>query len=411
MEAPCPDTAPLSLEEVTQAALQNNPSVKSALKKWDAMKARIPQAAAWDDPKVSASSRLARYVSINPNAFTDQMLSIEQMIPLTGKNLARARIAAAEALASYEEARRQQLDVVARARSSYYRLANVYARIELNRKNLVSLKQIAEVARAKYQVGDQSAAFVLTAETEYSKLMEGGRDLDQELVEEESALNALMNRDPFAPVGRPVEMDARTSLPSIDKLRALTLEFRPEVRIAATRIEREKANLQLARREWIPDPAVVVEAQRYNDASQAVSELDAGVSFSVPWLNYRKYSAEIREAADNFDAAKQDLQAAQLDAIGLMRNSVEKIETLRHHIELYRDKILPQAQQTFEASGLGYQNGKVSFLDWITAQRNLRDMQSSERLAQGDFQAAIAELEAIIGSNLTSTPETQPIKP
>ena len=33
-----------------------------------------------------------------PNSFTDQMLSVEQMIPLSGRNHSRARIAAAEAL-------------------------------------------------------------------------------------------------------------------------------------------------------------------------------------------------------------------------------------------------------------------------------------------------------------------------
>ncbi|HWB61073.1 MAG TPA: TolC family protein [Chthoniobacteraceae bacterium] len=401
------DEASISLDEVTQAALSNNPAIQSALKKWDAMKARIPQAGAWDDPKVSATSRVARYVAIGPNAFTDQMLSIEQLIPLTGKNLARARAAAAEAVAAYEVARRQQLDVVAKTRVSYFRLANVYAQLELNRRNLVSLKQIAEVARAKYQVGDQSAAFVLTAETEYSKLMEVGRDLELQLATGDAELDALMGRDAFAPLGRPAGSDAEPVVPAVEKLREIAMSSRPEVRIAAARAEQAKAVLQLARREWIPDPAVVVEAQRYDGASQAVSEVDAGVSFNIPWVNYRKYSSEIREAADALDAAQRDLDSARLDTLAALREAVEKAQTMHHHIELYRDKIVPQAQQAFEASGLGYENGKVSFLDWIAAQRTLRDLQSEQQQAIADYQTAVAELEAIIGSNLTTTTQTK----
>src|SRR6266446_9754174 len=109
----------ISLPEVTSVVLENNPAIQSALKKWGAAKARVTQEAAWDDLKVSGSSRTARFVDVPPNAFTDQMLSVEQAIPLTGKNLVRARIAAADAIAAFEEARREQLDVVAKTRAAF----------------------------------------------------------------------------------------------------------------------------------------------------------------------------------------------------------------------------------------------------------------------------------------------------
>ena len=153
----------LSLDDVTATVFGSNPSIKEALNKWDAKKRRITQEAAWDDLRVSAMSRVARFVSVPPNAFTDETVSIEQAIPIAGKNRSRAKIAAAEAIATYEEARRQQLEGVTKARVAYFRLANAYAQIELNDKNLVSLRQIAEIGRSKYEVGTQSAADVLQA--------------------------------------------------------------------------------------------------------------------------------------------------------------------------------------------------------------------------------------------------------
>lgn len=366
------------------------------------MKARIPQAAAWDDLKVSFNEKLNRFVSVSPNAFADQILTVEQMIPISGKNRSRARVAAAEALSTFEEVRRQELDVVAKARASYFRMANVYAQIELNQKNLISLKQIADISRAKYEVGDQSAAFVLIANTETSKLSELQRDLEQQLAAEQSQLNVLMNRDAFSPLGEPVTMDIQPGIPSVEKLRELTLSHRPEVRMAAAKVGQQKATLQLAHREWIPDPSVTIQAQRYNGASQAASEVDAGISFNVPWLNYRKYSAEVREAGDNLEAAQHDLQRAQTEAIGMLRDALQKIETQHHHVELFREKLVPQAKQAFEASQLSYQSGKVSFLDWITAQRNLRDLESMQRQHLSDSQVAVTELEAVVGAELQS---------
>ena len=49
-----------------------------------------------------------------------------------------------------------------------------------------------------------------------------------------------------------------------------------------------KAKLELAMREWILDPAISIEAQRYNRASQAASEVSAGISSNVPWFNGKK---------------------------------------------------------------------------------------------------------------------------
>src|SRR5437899_3155563 len=57
----------LSLDEVTNVVLANNPAIKAAQEKWRAMKARVPQAAAWEDLRAQARSRAARYVSIPAN--------------------------------------------------------------------------------------------------------------------------------------------------------------------------------------------------------------------------------------------------------------------------------------------------------------------------------------------------------
>jgi outer membrane protein, heavy metal efflux system len=398
----------LLLSEVTAAVLANNPAIKEALKKWNAAKARVPQAAAWDDPRLGGDTLVHRFVNVPPNAFMDQSVSIEQVVPITGKNLARARAAMAEAISAYEDVRRAQLDVIAAARGSFFRLANAYDQLEINRKNIDSLKQIADISRAKYEAGTQSAADVLVAETDESKLEEAQRDLERQLSDEQSRLNQLMNRDAFAPLSVPGTASIQMPQLSPTSLRPLVLTHRPEIKMAEAKIDVEKWKLQLARREWIPDPALVVKAQRYNDAGQAVSEVDAGVSFPLPWVNFRKYGAGVREAAENLGAAEHGLDRSQKEALRLLRDQLQKIETFHHHVELFRDKLVPQAQQAFEANRLAYESGKLSFLDWITAQRVLRDIEATARMHLTDYQVAVAELEAIIGAQLYPLPADPP---
>jgi len=398
------DSGSLTLSEVTAAVLANNPSIKEALRKWNAAKARIPQAGAWDDPRLGGESRVRRFVDIPPNAFVDQTASVEQMIPITGKNLARARATAAEALSAYEEVRRQQLDVIAAARAAFFRLANAQAQLEINDNNIVSLQQIADISRSKYEAGTETAANVLVAETDHSKLLEARRDLERQVSDEQAQLNTLMNRDAFAALGVPEEAGLKMPELSVPRLRPLLLTQRPEIKMAEAKIDAEKSKLQLAHREWIPDPALSVKAQRYNDAAQSVSEVDAGISFTVPWVNPGKYSAAVREAKENLGAAEHGLDRLQKEALRLLRDQIEKIETAHHHVELFRDKIVPQARQAFEANRLGYETGKATFLDWITAQRNLREFEAMARQHLADYQIAIAELEAVIGAQLYPLP-------
>src|SRR2546428_8582366 len=111
-------------------------------------------------------------------------------------------------------------------------------------------------------------------------------------------LSVLMTRHASAGWGARKEAQTNRRIPNLAEARELMIANRPELRIAEARAATGKTQLELARRNWIPDPAVTLQAQRYNDSRQAASELDAGVSFTLPWINPGKYSAAIHEARD-----------------------------------------------------------------------------------------------------------------
>lgn len=395
----------LSLSQVIALVLTQNPMIQSARAKWIAATERIPQAGAWEDLKVGANVVLGRFVSVPANAFTDQLVNIEQMIPLSGKNRSKERAAAAEALEAFEEARRQELDIIAKTKASYYQIANLYQLLDINATDEASLVQSLDATRAKFEVGAQSQADLLLAEVEHQKINETRRDLEQKLSDEESALNVLINREPFAPLGRPIDSDGGSLPASAERLRKLILISRPEVREAQAKITVARAKLELARREWIPDPTVSLETERYNAASQFVSQMGGGVSMNIPWLNGKKYRAEEREAESDLSAAVSDLLSAQTEALGLLRNQLEKIETLHHHIELYRDILLPTARQTVASYQADYETDKATLQTLLSSQRNLRDLETMYSQDQSEYRIALAELESLVGLQ-HETPET-----
>ncbi len=318
-------------------------------------------------------------------------------MPLTGKNRSRARAATADAGEAFEGLRRTQLDVVSRTRAAYYRLANEYAQLEVNRRNIELLGQFAELSQARYEVGNAREADVLTAKTDSARLDETQADILRHISDAQTELNVLMNRPAQAPLGTPAALNFEPVPRSLGELQQVALEVRPEVQRARNRMEAEKARVQLARRQRLPDPAFSVKAGRYNDTGQAVSEVDAGISLSLPFLNARKYSAGVTEAQRNLEAAQQEFDAARNETLGLVRDQIKKVETAAHHYQLYRGKILPLADQTLKSHRAAYETSSNNFLELISAERVLQDVESTTLNYLADYQIGLAELDAIVG--------------
>jgi cobalt-zinc-cadmium efflux system outer membrane protein len=391
--------APASQRELISVVLQENRTLQAARAKWEAMKARVPQAKAWEDPRAGSDFRAERSVNIPPNSFMDQTAMLEQEVPISGKNLSRARTATAEARATFEDFRRTELDVVMRARTAYVRLANGYSQLEVNRRNSELLEQFVQISRSRYEAGTATQADLLIAQTDAAKLLETRAELERDVSERQSALNVLMNRPAQMPLELPASLVFTRQALSLQKLQALALSQRPESQRAQDRIDAERFRLELANRQWFPDPALNVKTQRYNDASQGVSEVDVGVSLPLPFLNWKKYGAGVAEARKSLENAEHEFEATRVETLGLVRDQVKKIQTSATQYELYQDNILPVARQTVEASRAAYEASTGGFLELITARRTLQDAESAALNHLADHEVAVAELDAIIGRN------------
>src|ERR1044071_7881602 len=393
-------SALLMVDQVVAEVLSNNPSLKAARANWEAMKERVPQARAWEDLKSAFSTVAGRFVYIPPNAFTDQRLVAEQAVPISGKNRLRGTAAEAEAASAFADMRGGQLELGAKARGAFYRLANGYAQLRIVDANIELLKQFARLSRAKYESGTKPESDVLAAETDASKLEESRFDILRQVSEAQSQLNVLMNRPAQSPIPQPAELQAVMMHLDLPHFQSTALENRPELVMARKKIEAAEARMEAARREWIPDPNLRLEASRYNDSGQAVSELMAGVSINIPWLNRRKYRAAIEEARQMKISAEYELESAQKETLGLVRDAVNKAETLHHHVELFRDRILVLARQNASATQLAYENDRTAFFSLIDAQRTVKDAESMYWSHLADYLTAMAELEAIVGRTL-----------
>ena len=394
---PAPAT-PLSKEALVQTALRDNPSLQAARARWEMMKQRVPQARAWED--LMAGVNLERTGTLRPDKINDVEWMISQTIPISGKNMSQARASAAEALAAYQEWRRVQLDVVLRVNAAYYRLAGAYGQLEINGRTQDLLKQLAQLSRAKYETGTATQSDVLLAETELARLSETRSTLERVLSDQQTQLNVLANRPPSRPVTAPAPLAFRTSVLSSAQAEALASSQRPEILIAWRKIEAEQARLQLAHRQWIPDPQLRIAARQF-PGTPGVQEYDTGLTFSLPWSNPKKYRAGVAEAEASLESARREYEASRTETAGLVRDQLKKIDTFAANTRLYNERVTPMAKSTVESTRAGYETDKSGFLDLITASRNLQEIESAALNQLVEHQIAVAELEAIVGNTPT----------
>jgi outer membrane protein TolC len=397
-----------TLAGVLRAVREDNPMLKAARANWEAMKARVPQARAWEDPMFGLNAE--RIGTTNFADYTDLAWMLSQTIPVSGKNVSRGRAAIAEAGGAFQQFRRAEYDVVSRTRVAYFKLAAAYGQLEINQRNENLLKQMTDITRSKYEVGGQSQADLLTSETELAKVTEQSADIERDIAEQESQLNVLMNRPAQNRLGKPSALAFDDLRLSSEKIRALALGNRPEIGIADKKREAEKARLQLAHREWIPEPQLRVEARQFKDTPGSIMEYDTGIAFSLPWVNFSKYSAGVREAKQNLEAAQHEYEAARDEALGMVRDQLKKIDTNAHHYELYRDKIVPLAQQAVRAALTDYESNSTGFVELVTARRTAQETESTAIEHLTSYRVAVAELEAIIGADPRTQSPTHPSK-
>ena len=388
-------TNELTLASVIAEVIANNPSLKAAHANWRAMEARVRQEGAWADPRVGVD--VERVGTTQFATYTDTEWMVGQEIPLSGKNRRRAKAASAEAEAALAGSGRRKLDLVRDATSAFYNLINAQAQLELNDRNAALLRQLAEVSRIKYEAGTRMQSDVFMAETEALKNQEARRDFEQRLAEARFRLNVLMNRPPTSALGRAAAPVIPTFDFDTDKMETHALLHRPELRIASQRIAAAKARQDVAKRAWIPDPELRVEARQYNGNGARIQEYDTGIFFNFPWVNRGKYKAGIEEAKRNRESAEYELAALESETRGLVREHLTRIQTLHHHYTLFRDRVVPLARQSSESTRISYANDKATFLELITAQRTLQEVEAMAQQHAADYAIAIAEFEAMTG--------------
>jgi outer membrane protein TolC len=392
----------VSLDDLLKQALAKNPEILAAQKRYEAARTRPTQESSLPDPTVSFGSRNTGnpvpFTSIGKDPMANAGLAIEQELPFPGKLRLRGEMAQQEAAAAFQDYQAALLRTTSRLKQDYYQLHYTYKAGEILGQNKDLLEKFARIAESRYSVGKAQQQDVIRAQVEVSVLMQQMRKLNQQRETLKAEINALLGRPAAAPLPRPADYQRAELSFTLEDLAARAEKNSPLLKREQAMVQQSQAALQLARRDYYPDFAVM---GGYYNSGSLPSMWEFRFEAKVPLYFWRKQRAAVEEQAANVAAARYQYQAAGQDIGFGIKEAYEAARTSEELLMLYSRGILPQSTLALESALASYQVGTVDFLTLLTGFRSVLDYEMSYYEEQAAFQKALARLEELTGASLT----------
>jgi outer membrane protein, heavy metal efflux system len=397
----------MTIDEIEREAMANNPEIRAAERRSAVTKARASGAGSLDDPMLmyrNWGTPLQKPWDWNQ---AQHMFMYQQALPGPGKRAARTEVASrqiAETAAEIEVVRRE---IGVKVRKAFYDLLRSADEHRLHDQQMELSKQALQSATVKYTVGRVPQQDVLKAQIAMTRLADHLVMLDQEEESARAELNALMGRDPGAPLEVIGQYGSPRKLPSLIELERIALENRPELKAIAVSSGVAEAQLSLARKAYTPDFTISGGYMLMPSGSMYRNNYMAELTVSLPWLNKRKHDSEIKEAEAAASVVRSEHDAQVNAAFLEIQEALIRARAAERSLRLYSDTLRPQAEAALKSASSAYQHDRTDFLNLIDSQNLLLDVQTSYYKAAANFDARIAEVERAIGAPLPAgTPAT-----
>jgi outer membrane protein TolC len=353
----------LDLQGLLKEALERNPEILAAQKRYEAARQRPSQISTLPDPMISpgfnSNGRPWPGALLGTEPTSNIGVMVSQEIPFPGKRKLAGQMASLEAAAEFEQYQQTQLNVVSRVKQAYYRLAFAYAATAVIDRNLGLLSKFIQIARERYAAGKAEQQEIFKAQTQMSILETRRVMMDRERRSREAELNSLANRPPGAPLAQPAALKERALPSELKDLFAAARDNSPMLRREEKMIQRSEQAVNMARKEFLPD--VTLNGGYYNMGRMPDMYMFRA-DFKVPLYFFRKQRPAVNEQSQLLAQARRTYEAANQSLHYRIQDDYVMAEAAVRLVEIYSKAVIPQAVLTLESSLASYETGKTDFL-------------------------------------------------
>ena len=392
------------VDRLVREVLQRNPALQAARFKWEALREHPRVVGSLPDPMLS-------YGYFFDNVETrvgaqNQFVGVSQKIPFPGKLALASKKASREAVIAAWEYQTLARELILRTKTAYYDLYQADRSRAILDSELMLLGTITKTSQSRYEAGVAQQPDVLKAQLTTSDVQKRLLDLTAQREATLARLNALRSSPQNTPFSLPEKL-VTPSLPDRSRAIAIALQYRQELQLAGVKIERDRIGLSLARMDRLPDFTL---GGAYTEVNPNIFQnppdnghdaLVGSVSVNVP-IWFGKLKAEEREATKRFEQSRALAEDIRNNVQADVQSAWFRAQLTHDQLLLYRQTLLPQAEQSFLATRAGYESAKTNFIDLLDSERSLLALRLGEVMSEADLARAMALLERAVGMDLIS---------
>jgi len=375
-QAPASEQKTITLEELQQLALQNNPTFAQADANIKSAEGRKKQSGLYPNPTVGYQGEQIRGGSFHGG---EQGFFVQQDIVLGGKLGLNRQIFDQELKQAETEADEQKLRVVTNVRMSYLQALAAQQTLEL-RNNLSKLADDAvETSHQLANVGQADAPDVLESEVEAQQAQLGVIMAEKNQQRVWTALAAVVG-NPRLPLMR-LEGKLEDFQPvNPEELVEKIVNESPAVKIAELGVKRAEASLVREKREPIPDLQLRGGMQQNGELSGPNGRsvglqgfADGGVRIPI----FNRNQGNIASAKADAERARREVERVKLVLRERAASVVQSYTFSETAVDRYKNQMIPRAQKAYEMYTKKYQAMAAAYPQVLIAQRTLMQLEVS----------------------------------
>lgn len=375
----------LSLKDLIDSAIVNNPEINAAKSKYESVLKRIPGLRYLPDPWFAVE-------------FTDdmQMYSISQGILFPTKLMTRTRYARTEAEEILSDYYVVVNNVLKQIKEGYARLYLTQKEFEIIAQQKNVLEQILTIANHNYRINRVSQVDVIQSHVALTKLENDLLDLANEKIILMAELNKLINR----PVDSKLEINLKAlnepSIPEPDSLYQLAMVHSPMLKSYKIREIKTKTDLSLSKQEYLPDFMLKYEWERMDLKNYKIM-----LGMKVPLWFWQKQNNMVAEMESEFRMAQAEYEAMLNEVLKMVKEKMLILENYSRKIKLYENSIIPQLESALKSAMVAYEINRVDIMTVLETQRMLLEENIAYQQARINYATTVFELEEITGTKFS----------
>ena len=260
---------------------------------------------------------------------------------------------------------------------------------------------------------------MLRAEILVSELDRERANNRQAIASATSALARQVHANPDMEFQTTAELPLSDVPAEIDRLYALAVAARPELKGRLAAVARDEKGIELAKKRAFPGYSLGVtymdmEKTNAQSPQTASGQPNVGlfVAFNLP-VHRAKYEAGVCEAKERAIADAKLYEAQRDETFGEIKDLMTQARVQRDVLALLRDQVLPRTRQNLENAGSEYANAtsNTSYATLIAALREVLQVRLQIAQVEAELGKALASLERAVGCQINEHPPTIPPPP